>query len=68
MKETIEKWEHSDLTKLHFYSKRVLYNSKMPKELLGENLFVLYEDEPVKKPKGGYDVWLINIHLFLVGC
>ena len=36
MKETIEKWEHSDLTKLHFYSKRVLYNSKMPKELLGE--------------------------------
>lgn len=47
------------MTKLQFYSKRVLYNNRTTKEQLGDNIFVLYEDEPVKKSKGDPDVSVI---------
>ena len=55
-RETLEKWRDGPSTKLHFFSQRVLYNAENSEEELGDNVFVLYEDEAVKGKKEANDV------------
>ena len=50
-RETLEAWRKEGSTKLHFYSQRVLYNAENSGQELGDNVFVLYEDETVKRKK-----------------
>ena len=55
-RETLEAWRAGPSTKLHFFSQRVLYNAENSEAELGENVFVLYEDEAAKTKKEANDV------------
>lgn len=55
-KDVLEKWRGGPSTKLHFFSQRVLYNAGNSEAELGDNVFVLYQDETVKSKKDGNDV------------
>ena len=61
MLETIQKWEKSGLSKLQFYSRRVLYNIEHRDEQLEDNVFVLYHDEPSKGKEDVCVVFLIEL-------
>lgn len=67
-RETLEAWRKEVSTKLHFYSQRVLYNAENSGQELGDNVFVLYEDETVKRKKDVNDVVVWSGREAVVGC
>ena len=67
-RETLEAWRKEGSTKLHFYSQRVLYNATNSGQELGDNVFVLYEDETVTCKKDVNDVVVWSGREAVVGC